>query len=998
MIREPRIGYWIAIAVALLVLICCVPMVSAENLTTGANLANLTANSTISPEEPFIAIDSIGNHTTGEVFSLNGTTPTVMQSTDIQSPSQEDSDDGTDQIAKNLTDSRKELADTAYDLETHNPVYEYIPGLKLSDTASRASSVRKPAVQQAGSPQSAIIWQKSLGGSNLEFDDLTGIVRQTSDGGYIATVTTESTDGDVTGNHGILDFWVVKLDSAGGIQWKKCLGGSDSDSPHSIRQTSDGGYIVAGVTKSTDGNVYGLHHYPGQDPLKGDFWVVKLSATGSVQWQRCLGGNNWDEAYDIHEVPGGGFIVAGYTLSPNDNGDVSGNHGGSDAWVARLDSNGMIVWARCLGGTGGDSAHDVQPVTDGGFIVAGFTASADGDVTGNHGGGDAWIVKLDSAGIIQWQRCYGGSAGDNAFRVRQTSDGGYIFTGSAASTDGDVTGNHGGDDAWVVKLDSAGTIQWQKALGGSAGDYGFDIQQIPDGGYVVASRTESNNGDVSGNHGGTDIWVVKLDNSGTIQWYLTLGGSGWEIPGSIEQTTNGNYILGGISFSTDGDVVGNHGGLYDLWVVKHGEGVPVGQPELVVDVKDVGTSVLIPNASIGLYDFIHSEWQNVTAANGTIVFKGSGMSHQYPLVIGNTYRLAAEAGGYSPVTRNMTFVQDGQRETMNLTKVEQTLKLIVDIKDNETEEFVLNASVRLHDFDHGENQDAVAPNGTVIFNSSGTTHQYSLIIGSTYGFAVSAQGYNGLNRNVTFIQDGQRETMNMTKPTPPPPPSSYTFSITNVEKYPGNRSLAPFGTSAAWNVYYYLNHTAGWQLNFWKNDTEVTEEDFGTQGGGLNEATFHFHFSHGGHEPLLSGNPTLLELLNGVIVHPLQVQKKWGKNNKWVMLAACEILDDPTWGGALNTSHGIFGYKTEVSTHSVNFMLNDFFENAMNQKKTLLESYRNATKYGTYYSDIKNVRAAVIFHNEQQANRDHLPGYGTVEPDGNMNDKPWGTNWSCSEA
>lgn len=189
-----------------------------------------------------------------------------------------------------------------------------------------------------------------------------------------------------------------------------------------------------------------------------------------------------------------------------------------------------------------------------------------------------------------------------------------------------------------------------------------------------------------------------------------------------------------------------------------------------------------------------------------------------------------------------------------------------------------------------------------------------------------------------------------------------------------------------------LNKTAGWPLLFKKNDTDVTKEDLGTRGGGLDDATFHFHSSHGGR--LLPGQNTLLELSNGVYLDPLELQKMWGKNNKWVMIDACQVLDDLTWGGALNTSHGIFGYKTDVGASSGTYMTQDFFDNAF-QGETLFDSYRNATKYGAQYSNVTNVRGAVIFHNIQQAQGDHLPGYGTIEPDANPDDAPWETNWSC---
>jgi PKD repeat protein len=174
----------------------------------------------------------------------------------------------------------------------------------------------------------------------------------------------------------------------------------------------------------------------------------------SIAWQRCLGGSDGDRASSIQQTSDGGYIVAGSTLS--DDGDVSGNHGDRDAWVVKLDADGKVLWQRCLGGSNLDSASSIQQTSDGGYIVAGETSSDDGDVSGNHGDRDAWLVKLDADGKIAWQRCLGGSIEDGARSVQQTVDGGYILAGYTESIDGDVSGNHGDRDALVVKLDDGG--------------------------------------------------------------------------------------------------------------------------------------------------------------------------------------------------------------------------------------------------------------------------------------------------------------------------------------------------------------------------------------------------------------------------------------------------------------------------------------------------------------------------------------------------------------
>jgi len=256
---------------------------------------------------------------------------------------------------------------------------------------------------------------------------------------------------------------------------------------------------------------------------------------------------------------------------------VSGNNGGGDAWVVKLTSTGAIQWQKTLGGTDSDGANSIQQTTDGGYIVAGTTNSNDGDVSGNHGAyptSDFWVVKLDSLGTIQWQKTLGGTGGETAYSIQQTADGGYIVAGNTkGSNDGDVSGNNGDLDAWVVKLTSTGNIQWQKALGGTGIDGATSIQQTMDGGYIVAAGTASNDGDVFGYHGGSgDSWVVKLDSLGTIIWQKTLGGTRGEIVYSIQQTMDGGYVMAGITYSNDGDVSGHYfpTTLADIWVVKLG--------------------------------------------------------------------------------------------------------------------------------------------------------------------------------------------------------------------------------------------------------------------------------------------------------------------------------------------------------------------------------------------------------------------------------------------
>ena len=446
------------------------------------------------------------------------------------------------------------------------------PGLMIFNTTTQSLEIFTAygwyAIQLQTPPR------KLLGGNG---DEEAYCIQQTSDGGFIvAGYSTSSVNGDVTGiNHGtsFSDYWIVKLDANRNITWNKLLGGDQFEYCNSIQQTSDGGYIVAGYSlSSANGDVTGINHG------NVDYWIVKLNGLGNIVWQKLIGGSSNEYAISVQQTTDGGYIIAGYSNS-SANGDVTGtNHGGYDYWIVKLDLNGVILWNKLIGGTGNERAQCVQQTTDGGYIVAGYSSSSsNGDVTGiNHGLDDYWIVKLDLNGAILWDKLLGGNRLDEAQSIQQTAEGGYIIAGlSESSANGDVTGvNHGSvADYWIVKLDSFGTITWNKLIGGPNLDNAYSIKQTTDGGYIVAGLSFSSaNGDVTGiNHGSPDYWIVKLDGSGIITWNQLLGGVGIDQSYSIQQTIDGGYIVAGFSTSSfNGDVTGGNHGAKDIWIIKLG--------------------------------------------------------------------------------------------------------------------------------------------------------------------------------------------------------------------------------------------------------------------------------------------------------------------------------------------------------------------------------------------------------------------------------------------
>jgi hypothetical protein len=353
-----------------------------------------------------------------------------------------------------------------------------------------------------------IQWQKPMGGGGA---DGFRSVEQTTDGGYILLGEAGSFDGDVSGINGASDFWLVKLDNAGNMQWQKCLGGSSDDIGYCVHQTTDGGYILSGETASLDGDVTGNHGNPGTK----DVWVVKTDGTGNIQWQKNFGTTGNDVGNFISPTSDGGYILA--AAGDRIDGDLLCSlHGGYDNWIIKLDGMGNVQWQKCLGGVGSESPNCIRENADGTFIILSFTNFGSGDVVGWHApaGGfpnDYWVVKLTSTGNIIWQKCLGGTGSDMpSYSIVQTTDGGYIVAGWTSSTNGDVSGLHGGEDYWIVKLDANANIQWQHCYGGTSIDDCLSIQTTSDGGYVMVGTSFSNDGDVSGNHGLYDLWVVRL--------------------------------------------------------------------------------------------------------------------------------------------------------------------------------------------------------------------------------------------------------------------------------------------------------------------------------------------------------------------------------------------------------------------------------------------------------------------------------------------------------
>jgi uncharacterized delta-60 repeat protein len=356
------------------------------------------------------------------------------------------------------------------------------------------------------------LWSRTFGGSHW---DECYSVQQTSDGGYIMAGATYSFGA------GDFDFWAVKVNQCGDSLWSQTYGGMEWDQCASVQQISDGGYILAGFTQS-----YG--------EVWGDLFLVKTNAIGDQLWSRTFGGDDQDGCKSVRQTPDGGYILGGLTRSFG--------AGGYDFWLMKTDEEGGSLWSHTFGGSGDDVCYSMEQTSDDGYVLAGYTDSF------GAGSYDFWLVKTNAGGDSLWSRTFGGSGDDECFTVQQTSDDGYILAGY---TDSFGAGSY---DFWLVKTNADGDSLWSRTFGGNGYDFCYSIQQTSDGGYILGGRTVSFGA-------GADFWLVKTNADGDSLWSRTFGGSDYDECYSVQQTTDGGYILAG---HTDSFGAGNQ----DFWLVK----------------------------------------------------------------------------------------------------------------------------------------------------------------------------------------------------------------------------------------------------------------------------------------------------------------------------------------------------------------------------------------------------------------------------------------------
>jgi hypothetical protein len=417
-----------------------------------------------------------------------------------------------------------------------------------------------------------IEWQSCFGGGEDDY----AIDMIEVPGGYLILGNTFSFDGDISFNHGVNDLWLVRTDTIGNILWERSYGGSESDGSARIIKADGNNFYIVGAALSSDGDITN-DPYPGSN----DYWIVKIDSSGNILWDRIVGGSSGDWMWTGTSTFDGGLVALGWTGS--DDGDVSIHYDLYDIWMVKLSREGEVEWDFTLGTDYQDYGQTIVQTADGGYLV-GCASEIYGGGNLNcesHGHSDAVLVKLDSSRNIEWQECYGGSDYDGIIGLLEIEDG-YLFLGYASSNDGDILGwhegyNHLGDptaDIWVVKVDFSGNIIWQKCLGGSKNESSSNIFQLEDGSFRIFGVTQSNDGDVSGNHTLSeydhDIWVIKIGSEGELLSQQCFGGIGddrIEFFGVVKKSDNDFVIAGQTDYQSFDVTCGPTAMNYpDYWV------------------------------------------------------------------------------------------------------------------------------------------------------------------------------------------------------------------------------------------------------------------------------------------------------------------------------------------------------------------------------------------------------------------------------------------------
>ncbi|MFC7356345.1 hypothetical protein ACFQO1_01490 [Jejudonia soesokkakensis] len=350
-----------------------------------------------------------------------------------------------------------------------------------------------------------IIWQHTYGGTAN--DEASGITK-TNDGGYVIAGKSRSNDGDVSGNEGFFDYWIVKIDGEGTLVWEQNFGFVGSDQAFDVTSTQDGGFIATGVLDVSASGGQGNAGRPNAAHAGGDYWAIKLNAAGDFVWSRYFGGSFTDTAHKAIETSTGDIVIIGFSDSTDV--DITNNKGAYDFWIVKINASGDIIWENNYGGSEIDVAYDIIETTDNNYLIVGDTRSSDQDVSEAKGNADSWVIKISPTGDLIWQKSLGGTEFDTARSISQMQNGNYVIAGTTRSNDGDIAEGNGLNDAWIIIIDQEGDLLYNEAFGGTNLDFGNSAVHTSDNKILLVGNTESTDGDIEINKGIKDIFLVKL--------------------------------------------------------------------------------------------------------------------------------------------------------------------------------------------------------------------------------------------------------------------------------------------------------------------------------------------------------------------------------------------------------------------------------------------------------------------------------------------------------
>lgn len=394
-----------------------------------------------------------------------------------------------------------------------------------------------------------IEWQNSYSGD--EVDILTGILRVDNSGYLLYGRSRSNAFADKSeDSYGDFDYWIVRIDGEGEKIWDRTFGGAERDMLEFVDRTTDGGFILGGHSGS---GVSGNKTTPNEGQF--DYWIVKISENGDFLWDKNYGGSGIDELQKVLVTSDGGFVLAGFSDSNMSGDKTEDSRGSRDYWILKLNSLGEEEWQKTIGGDGGELLYQVIETNDGGYLLSG---SSDSNISGektelSKGGSDYWIVKIDQLGAIVWQKTIGGDQGDVPENLLEIGSDQYLIGGySFSNQSGDKSESSNGElDYWIVAIDSNGDVLWQNTIGSSSFDILYTMSEAPDGGFYLGGSSNSEvGGDKTENsRGGLDMWLVKINAQGGVEWDKTYGGSLNDDMSSVVAINENQVIIGGPSRS-----------------------------------------------------------------------------------------------------------------------------------------------------------------------------------------------------------------------------------------------------------------------------------------------------------------------------------------------------------------------------------------------------------------------------------------------------------------